>query len=84
MEQISEKQIEILLEKSLNVFMNLIVFMGIVACVQNMILYYDDILIHLNLVESTKKAHACKSFFSQKNPFAVFLFTSIIANILKS
>lgn len=66
-------------EKSLNVFMNLIVIMGIVACVQNMILYYDDILIHLKLVESAKAAKMCKSFFAHKNQFAMYLVTSIIA-----
>lgn len=66
-------------EKSLNVFMNLIVLMGIVACVQNMILYYDDILIHLKLVVSDEKAKAVKSFFAHKNQFAMYLVTSIIA-----
>lgn len=66
-------------EKSLNVFMNLIVLMGIVACVQNIILYYDDILIHLKLVETTEKAKAVKSFFAHKNQFAMYLVTSIIA-----
>ncbi len=66
-------------EKSLNVFMNLIVLMGIVACVQNIILFYDDILIHLKLVETTEKAKAVKSFFAHKNQFAMYLVTSIIA-----
>ena len=33
-------------EKYLNTFMNCIVLMGIIACIQNMILYYNDILIH--------------------------------------
>ena len=66
-------------EKSLNTFMNLIVIMGIIACVQNMILYYDDILIHLKLVASDEKAKAVKSFFAHKNQFAMYLVTSIIA-----
>lgn len=66
-------------EKSLNIFMNLIVIMGIIACVQNMILYYDDILIHLKLVVSDEKAKAVKSFFAHKNQFAMYLVTSIIA-----
>lgn len=68
-------------EKSLNVFMNLIVIMGIVACIQNIILYYDDILIHLKLVVSDEKAKAVKSFFAHKNQFAMYLVTSIIATI---
>lgn len=68
-------------EKYINTFMKGILYMGIIACIQNMILYFDDILIHLKIVESTKMAYPCKSFFSQKNPFAVFLFTSIVANI---
>lgn len=68
-------------EKYINTFMKGILYMGIIACIQNMILYFEDILIHLKIVKSTNIAHPCKSFFSQKNPFAVFLFTSIVANI---
>ena len=68
-------------EKSLNTFMNLIVLMGIVACVQNMILYYDDILIHLKLIVSDERAKAVKSFFAHKNQFALYLVTAIIATI---
>ena len=68
-------------EKSLNVFMNLIVIMGIIACVQNIILYYDDILIHLKLVDATEKAKMCKSFFAHKNQFAMYLVTAIIATV---
>lgn len=66
-------------EKSLNIFMNCIVIMGIIACVQNMILYYDDILVHLKLLEVTEKAKKCKSFFAHKNQFALYLVTAIIA-----
>lgn len=68
-------------EKSINSFMKAIVFMGIVACIQNIILYYDDILGHLGLVEGTIKFLPCKSFFPQKNPFAFFLYISIISTI---
>lgn len=68
-------------EKYINTFMKGILCMGIIACIQNVILYFEDILIHLNLIEATKFAYPCKSFFSQKNPFAVFLFVSIVANI---
>ena len=66
-------------EKSLNVFMNLVVIMGIVACVQNMILYWNDILIHLKLIISDEKAFAVKSFFAHKNQFAMYLVTAIIS-----
>lgn len=68
-------------EKYLNVFMNAIVIMGVVACIQNMILYYDDILIHLKLVTSEINGYAVKSFFAHKNQFALYLFTAIIAII---
>lgn len=66
-------------EKSLNIFMNCIVLMGIVACIQNMILYYDDILIHLKLSDIEEKAKAVKSFFAHKNQFALYLVTAIIS-----
>lgn len=68
-------------EKYLNVFMNCIVIMGIVACVQNMILYWNDILIHLKLIASEKNAYLPKSFFAHKNQFALYLFTAIVAII---
>lgn len=68
-------------EKYISNFMKAIVFMGIIACVQNIILYYDDILGHLGLVELNKGLYACKSFFPQKNPFAFFLYVSIISTI---
>lgn len=68
-------------EKYLNIFMNCIVIMGIIACIQNMILYYSDILIHLKLLVSNENAYPVKSFFAHKNQFALFLFTSIVAII---
>ena len=66
-------------EKYLNTFMNCIVLMGIAACIQNMILYWNDILIHLKLVESEAKGYAVKSFFAHKNQFALYLFSAIVA-----
>lgn len=68
-------------EKYLNYFMKLIICVGIIACIQNMILYFEDIMAHLNLIELERKASIPKSFFSQKNPFAFFLYISIISTI---
>lgn len=68
-------------EKYINWFMGLIVIMGLSACIHNMIFYYNDILGNLGLLENAKKLYSCKSFFPQKNPFAFFLFTSIISTI---
>lgn len=68
-------------EKYINNFMKAIVFMGVIACIQNIILYYNDILGHLGFVETTKGLYPCKSFFPQKNPFAFFLYISIISTI---
>ena len=66
-------------EKYLKVFMHLLIIGGIVACVQNWQLYSTDILAQLNLVEAEKVAFAAKSFFAQKNMFAFYLYTAIIA-----
>ncbi|MBQ7410839.1 MAG: O-antigen ligase family protein [Clostridia bacterium] len=68
-------------EKYINNFMKAIVIMGLVACIQNLILYFDDILGHLGMIEATRKFYPCKSFFPQKNPFAFFLYVSIISTI---
>lgn len=68
-------------EKYINWFMGLIVIMGLVACIYNMIFYYNDILANLGLIENVKTIYSCKSFFPQKNPFAFFLFSSIISTI---
>ncbi|MBR3614685.1 MAG: O-antigen ligase family protein [Clostridia bacterium] len=68
-------------EKYINTFMKGILYMGLIACLQNMILYFQDILGHFNLVKTTEKIYLCKSFFAHKNQFALFLFTSIIATI---
>lgn len=69
-------------EKYINNFMKAIVLMGIIACIQNIILYYDDILGHFGLIEKAGALYPCKSFFPQKNPFAFFLYVSIISTIL--
>lgn len=66
-------------EKYLTIFMICMVLMGIIACIQNIVLYYDDILVHLNLAESELAPKYPKSFFAHKNQFALFLYTSIIA-----
>lgn len=66
-------------EKYLNIFMICMVLMGIIACVYNILLYYEDILGHLSLINYELVPKTPKSFFSHKNQFALFLYTSIIA-----
>ena len=68
-------------EKYIGNFMKAIIFMGIIACIQNIVLYFDDILGHFGLVEEIKRFLPCKSFFPQKNPFAFFLYVSIISTV---
>lgn len=67
-------------EKKINIFMKLIVFMGIVACINNMILYFNEILQTIGLAKISGSINM-KSFFANRNQFAFFLYLTIIANI---
>lgn len=68
-------------EKYINNFMKAIILMGLIACIQNMILYFEDILGHLGIIKTVRTFYPCKSFFPQKNPFAFFLYVSIVSTI---
>lgn len=68
-------------ESSIKVFMNLLIAVGIVACLHNMWLYKSDILFNLGLQENVKAAFAAKGFFAQKNMFAMYLYGAFIAII---
>ena len=67
-------------EKKINIFMKLIVFMGIVACINNMILYFNEILQTIGIAKISGSINM-KSFFANRNQFAFFLYLTIIANI---
>ena len=65
-------------EKSLLSFMKAILFLGIIACIQNIILYFSEVLCFFGVNNGSTKH--IKSFFSNRNQFAFFLYISIIAN----
>lgn len=69
-------------EKAIYWFMRILVVFGIISCVFNFYLYGENILAQLNItgVEANKNIVA-KSFFAQKNQFALFLYTAIIADV---
>lgn len=69
-------------EKYIYNFMKCLILMGIVACVFNFIIYYQDILATLKIIEIDTKVYTPKSFFAQKNQFAYFLFPCIISCII--
>lgn len=65
-------------EKYITWFFLGIVLTGLVACAANVYLYKEEILTML----TTAKQISIKSFFAHRNQFAVFLFVSIISNIM--
>jgi len=69
-------------EKYIYNLMKCLILMGIVACVFNFILYYQDILATLKIIKLEGKIYTPKSFFAQKNQFAYFLFPCIISCII--
>lgn len=69
-------------EKYIYNFMKCLILMGIVACVFNFIIYYQDILATLKIIEIDTKVYTPKSFFAQKNQFAYFLFPCIISCVI--
>lgn len=67
-------------EKYIYSFFRAIVFMGIVACIINIYLYEEEII---NLFKKeTSWSYNIKSFFGHRNQFAMFMYISIIANII--
>lgn len=65
-------------EKYMTCFFAGIVAVGLVACAVNVYLYKNEILTML----TTAKQISVKSFFAHRNQFAVFLYVSIISNIM--
>lgn len=65
-------------EKYMAAFFAGIVAVGLVACFVNIYLYKEQIL---TMFENAKQI-SVKSFFAHRNQFAVFLYVSIISNIM--
>lgn len=65
-------------EKYMTYFFVGMVFAGLVASAVNIYLYKEEILTML----TTAKQISIKSFFAHRNQFAVFLYASIISNIM--
>lgn len=68
-------------EEKIDCFMKAIILMGLVACINNMILYYSEILNFFGILELKEKAKHMKSFFANRNQFAFFLYLAIVANM---
>ena len=67
-------------EKFILYFMNAMVIFGILACINNVILYFDEILQTLGLQEGEFIVNI-KSFFANRNQFAFFIYVAIIADL---
>ena len=68
-------------EKNIEYFFKGILYTGIIAVIWNVILYSSEILAILGIwIEDGLFLHGIKSFFSNRNAYAFFLFISIISN----
>lgn len=61
-------------------FMKAMLIFGIIACVQNMILYFNEILQTIGLQDGEFMVNI-KGFFANRNQFAFFIYIMIIANM---
>lgn len=57
-----------------------IIYMAVVACIVNIILYYREIAVTLGIIKTGEWVNI-KSFFANRNQFAFFLYLSLIAEI---
>lgn len=67
-------------EKHISHFMNAIVIFGVLSCINNMILYFNEILQTLGLQKGAFMVNI-KSFFANRNQFAFFMYVAIIADL---
>ena len=67
-------------EKNISHFMKAMVVFGILACINNVILYFNEILQTLGLQKGTYMVNI-KSFFANRNQFAFFMYVAIIADL---
>lgn len=65
-------------EKYIYAFFFLMVCLGLIACAVNLYLYKEEIL----TMFTQAKQISVKSFFAHRNQFAIFLYASIISNII--
>lgn len=67
-------------EKSIAYFMNAMVVFGVIACINNVILYFNEILQTIGLQKGAYIVNI-KSFFANRNQFAFFMYVAIIADL---
>ena len=67
-------------EKYISHFMNAMVIFGVLSCLNNMILYFDEILQTLGLQKGAFMVNI-KSFFANRNQFAFFMYVAMIADL---
>ncbi|MBR3614684.1 MAG: O-antigen ligase family protein [Clostridia bacterium] len=67
-------------DEKIILFMKAIMYMAVLACINNMILYFGEILQMFGLRKGGYPADM-KSFFANRNQFAFFLYVAIIAGI---
>lgn len=60
-------------------FFKCIIYMCLVACLVNIILYFKEIIITLGIIKSKEWVNI-KSFFANRNQFAFFLYLGIISD----
>ena len=68
-------------DNKIGLFMKAIMYMAIFACINNMILYFEEILQMFGLIKKDGYPADMKSFFANRNQFAFFLYIAIIAGI---
>lgn len=67
-------------EKYISNFMNAMIIFGVISCVNNIILYFNEILQTLGFQKGAFMVHI-KSFFANRNQFAFFMYVVIIADL---
>lgn len=67
-------------EKYISYFMKAMIIFGIISCIDNMILYFNEILQTLGFQKGAFMVHI-KSFFANRNQFAFFMYVTIIADL---
>lgn len=67
-------------DKKIFLFMKCLVYMGMIACIHNVILYFGEMFQTLGFMKGAYMVHI-KSFFANRNQFAFFLYVAIIADL---
>lgn len=67
-------------EKYISYFMKAMAIFGVLSCINNMILYFNEILQTLGLQKGAFMVNI-KSFFANRNQFAFFMYVVIIADM---